>query len=127
MRIDTCRQAVDNKKGELVLPCVYNLIGYISDGIAVVLKIGDDISGSKRGYANANGLITSEFYDYAAPFAYGMGNVVQNGKNGFVNSEGKEIIPCIYDDARSFADGLAPVKKDYLKYGNLIRHYHYTI
>ena len=101
-----------NKKGELVLPCVYNWIFDISDGIAVVRKNRDDLGVFKCGYANANGLITSEFYDKAAPFADGMGMVSQDGKKGFVNSEGKEIIPCIYYEARSFADGLASVKKD---------------
>lgn len=101
-----------NKKGELVLPCVYNCIFDISDGIAVVRKMSDDLGVLKCGYANANGLITSVFYDRAGPFIDGMGMVKQDGKRGFVNSEGKEIIPCIYDEARSFADGLAPVKKD---------------
>jgi len=32
------------------------------------------------------------------------------GKWGFINSRGEEILPCIYDDAKSFSEGLAAVK-----------------
>jgi hypothetical protein len=32
-----------------------------------------------------------------------------NGKYGFVDRTGKEIIPCIYDEIGSFSEGLAPV------------------
>ncbi len=33
-------------------------------------------------------------------------------KYGFIDETGKEVIPCIYDDADSFSGGLANVKKD---------------
>lgn len=33
-------------------------------------------------------------------------------KYGFVNSQGQEVIPCIYDNVNLFADGLAIVSKD---------------
>ncbi len=35
-----------------------------------------------------------------------------NGKYGFADTSGKEVIPCIYDDARNFNESLAPVCKD---------------
>ncbi len=35
-----------------------------------------------------------------------------NGKWGFVDTTGKEIVPCIYDDAGYFNEGLANVKKE---------------
>ncbi len=46
-----------------------------------------------------------------------------NGKWGYIDRSGNRIIPCIYDDARRFSEGLAAVKKNgcygYIdKYGN---------
>ena len=38
-----------------------------------------------------------------------MARVKHNGKWGFVNLEGKSIIPAIYDDAKDFSDGFAAV------------------
>ena len=38
--------------------------------------------------------------------------VCMNGKWGFVNREGEIKIPCSYEDAKTFAYGAAPVKKD---------------
>lgn len=36
----------------------------------------------------------------------------KTGKMGFINEKGEFIIPCIYDTARSFSNGIAYVKKD---------------
>ena len=41
---------------------------------------------------------------------------VKDEKWGFVNKEGKEVIPCMYDYAGSFSEGLAAVGKNE-KYG----------
>jgi serine/threonine protein kinase len=38
--------------------------------------------------------------------------VSKNGKCGFIDKAGKEVIPCIYDDVDNFSEGLAPVEKD---------------
>ena len=48
----------------------------------------------------------------------GMAMVRKNGKYGFIDKEGKEIISCKYDEAIGFNEGLAVVKKDG-KYGFL--------
>lgn len=47
---------------------------------------------------------------------YELAPVLRAGKWGFINSTGKLIIPCIYDYADEFSDGLAVVK-DNGKYG----------
>ena len=39
-----------------------------------------------------------------------------NGKYGFIDKTGKEVIPIKYDDANSFSEGLAMVRLD-KKYG----------
>jgi len=33
-------------------------------------------------------------------------------KHGFIDKEGNEIIPCIYDSVEEFSDGLAKIKLD---------------
>ena len=35
-----------------------------------------------------------------------------DSKKGFIDETGKEIAPCIYDDAYTFSEGMAPVQKD---------------
>ena len=41
-----------------------------------------------------------------------MALVKKDDKWGFINTKGKEVIPCIYTDAKSFSEGLAPVEKN---------------
>ena len=35
-----------------------------------------------------------------------------NGKYGYVKADGKEIIPCVYDNAGFFSEGIACVKEN---------------
>ena len=37
----------------------------------------------------------------------------KNGKWGYVNTNGEEVIPCIYDSIGSFSEGTVEVKKKY--------------
>ena len=49
-------------------------------------------------------------YDTIGPFYYSrLVNVIQNGKYGFINTQGEEVIPCKYDYADWFSNGLAKV------------------
>ena len=41
-----------------------------------------------------------------------MAIVEKDDKSGFIDKEGREVIPCMYDAAGSFSEGLAYVKKD---------------
>ena len=38
--------------------------------------------------------------------------VTKDGKKGFVNPQGKEIVPLVYENAEKFSEGLAAVKKE---------------
>ena len=40
----------------------------------------------------------------------GLARVELNGKYGFINEEGEEVIPLKYDNAGNFSEGLAEVK-----------------
>ena len=49
--------------------------------------------------------------DFNFGFKPGLSKVVnKNGKVGYVNEEGKEVVPCKYDEASSFDNGYAIVK-----------------
>lgn len=51
-------------------------------------------------------------YDDAEDFSEGLAAVKQNGKWGYVDKTGKEVIAYKYDNARSFSEGLAAVYLD---------------
>ena len=59
--------------------------------------------------------ITKEFadslkqYDYVGTFSEGLAQVKVGEKWGFIDKTGKQITPCLYDDARDFSEGLAKV------------------
>ncbi len=48
-------------------------------------------------------------FDYASSFVNGIAKVKVNGLFGFIDLTGSFVIPAIYDDARSFSEGLAAV------------------
>lgn len=62
--------------------------------------------------------ITPEFiaavhqYDELYPFSEGLAAVKKNDKFGFINTQGELVIPCQYQYAGSFKEGLACVVKD---------------
>ena len=50
-------------------------------------------------------------YDWRDDFIFnGLIKVKLDGKYGFINKDGEEIIPCKYEDADNFPDGLVKVK-----------------
>lgn len=70
----------------------------------------------KWGFINRSGkAITENKYDETSPFSEGRAVVVKDGKQGFIDTSGNEIIPLRYDvdecgcDCSSFSDGIAKV------------------
>ena len=55
-------------------------------------------------------------YDEAYSFRDGLAPVKLNGKYGFIDKTGSEVIPLIYEGASTFSEGLAVVKTNG-KYG----------
>ena len=47
--------------------------------------------------------------DYKREFTLGLLKVTRQDKVGFINECGKEVIPCIYDDARVSTDKIGDV------------------
>ncbi len=50
-------------------------------------------------------------YSRMSSFLEGLASVEYNGKTGFINTDGKEVIPYIYDSASLFWNGYATVSK----------------
>lgn len=48
-------------------------------------------------------------YDYVSDFSEGLAMVMLDGKCGFINRTGKEVIPLEYSYARDFHNGVAIV------------------
>ena len=53
-------------------------------------------------------------YDNVGDFHDGLAMVVKDGKVGYINKYGEEIVPCKYDDSgvTNFSEGFATVRKD---------------
>lgn len=43
-------------------------------------------------------------------FSEGLAQVIRDGKYGYINTDGKEVIPPKYEQAKGFSEGLAPVR-----------------
>ncbi len=75
------------------------------------LKIFIEKNG-KFGFKRNGKVVIKAEYDYADGFTEGLAMVGKNGKYGFINKQGKLIIPMQYDFTLSFfSEGLASVKK----------------
>ena len=104
-----------NKKGEEVIPCIYDSVDYFSEGLA---KVSD--STHHYGFINKKGeVIVPCDYNWASPFREGMSRVCTNMREwGFIDKTGNEVIKCQYEDVHNFHCGLALIKKyNFDKYG----------
>lgn len=114
-----------DKTGKIVIPIKYYLVGNFTDGLAWVEKVdGGEAFIDKTGKE----VISLDDYDETKEFSEGLALVARDidnnystgyygiDKYGFIDKNGKLIIPLIYDSASSFSEGLALVKKDG-KYG----------
>ena len=103
-----------DKKGKEIIPFEYCEGEDFHDGLARVRK--DYENGD--GYIDKKGRVVIPFnrYDNTTDFSEGLAAVKKDGKWGFVNKKGKEVIPLKYKFAGSFDKGLARVEhKDVYK------------
>ena len=97
---DKC--GVFNLLGKMIILIEYDIIEEPKGGLFMVKLYGE------KKYVS----ITGKEYD-AADINYSSFSIVKkNNKYGYVNDEGIEVIPLIYDDAKVFVNKLAFVKKD---------------
>lgn len=67
----------------------------------------------KCGWEDENGTLVVDYkYDFIGAFSDKGIAMVKNGDAyGFINKEGKEIVPCAYDEIGTFSHGVAQIKK----------------
>ena len=130
-----------DKTGNVVIPLIYDVAHFFKNGRSQVNLNGKEFYIDKTGKCvkdcpessttqdNANttqqtttaNTANSKKYDYKDDFYEGLAKVKLNGKYGYIDRNGKEIIPLKYDDAAIFdLRGLARVKLNG-KYGFINR------
>ena len=113
---------VINKEGKLIAPIIYNYANnnvddqnracmvYESEGLIRLTK------GEKYEFVDLNGevitALTTDFSGSIGNCNNGLFSCSKDGKTGYLNKSGKEIIPFIYNQAGDFKDGIALVKKE---------------
>ena len=50
-------------------------------------------------------------YDFVNDLSNGVSLVKKSGKYGFVNKDGKVVVPLVYDESSTMSEGYAPVRK----------------
>jgi hypothetical protein len=118
-----------DKTGREVIPCQYSQAWDFSDGLAkVTLEIWDpdmpepDVpfplaSEYKKFFIDKTGAVVLEDAEDIDCFFDGLSRISRNGKTGFADKNGHEVIPCKYDGAHQFCEGMAIVSLDDLSDG----------
>jgi hypothetical protein len=97
-----------DKKGKEMIPCVYEDVKRVSEGLIGVKKDG------KYGFVDKKGQVIIPFeYEDVTIFSEGLSAVEKDGKYGYINKKGETVIPFIYDYANPFeGDATSVVKGD---------------
>ena len=97
--------------GKEVIPCAYEEATSFSEGYAFVKKDGKYMQIDKSGK-----ILNTFNYERISVFHDGFAGVSKrNGDEtlgGYIDKDGKEVIPCIYNIFSDFSEGLAVVEKD---------------
>ena len=101
-------------KEVLILPHDYYSVRDFNDGVAVIHFVPGDIWYIIDKTGNVKAQLKD--YRYVSGFSEGFAQVTKDGKYGFVDKNGKDVVPPIYDDVQDFNEGFAQVAKDG-KYG----------
>ena len=107
------KHGIIDKKGNEVVPYVYNVIRqHFKEGYAIVGK-GDEEWDNKFGIINRDGReICPCIYDEIKSFHEDLACVMKNDKYGYINKNGEVVIPIIYDSAGDFHEGTAEVSNN---------------
>ena len=102
--------------GTMVIEPQFSSVYFFSEGLACVQV------NKKYGFIDKAGsfVITPQYGFSTSPFSEGYAVVVEftdkllsyGGKRGYIDKNGNEVVPLIYENAASFSEGLAKVQKD---------------
>ena len=95
-----------NNNGEEIYPLIYDYLGCFDYNLAIVNQ------NKKYSLIDTNNgeIITKRKYDHICSIYGELAKVVINGKCGFIDRAGNEIVPCKYDDVQVLKDGVILVK-----------------
>jgi hypothetical protein len=103
---------IDESK-QIVIPIKFDRVWSFFDGVAKAIYKGKNVYIDTKGKILFESDINPETMQESIGFFYeGLAIKIKNGKYGFVNKNGEEIIPIIYDNAHEFKDGTALVFKN---------------
>ena len=95
-----------NGVGQVVIPCIYSRATDFSDGFARVSKAGQEYFIDTTGHKVFDCDPDMQYGNFHNGLAY---IADKNNKYGYVDKSGQVIIPCVYDYALDFSDGLVHV------------------
>lgn len=102
--------------GKIVIPCRFTYAEAFSCSRAVVSESDPDESGmiTERGVIDHQGnyVVEEKKFDFIETFSEDYAVVSKDGKKGFIDVNGRVVIPMIYENARSFHEGYAAVRVD---------------
>lgn len=109
-----CKYGFMDKRGCIVIPCLWNDIRDFSEGLACIQD-----SKNKWGYIDKSGRIVIPCqWDFAWSFRENLARVKDNsGKFGFIDKSGRIVIPCQWKKTFEFREGLARVQDSNNKWG----------
>ncbi|KQR91495.1 hypothetical protein ASG01_14090 [Chryseobacterium sp. Leaf180] len=101
----------ENKK--IVVPLMFDRVWNLFDGTAKAIYQGKNVYIDTKGKILFESDINPETMKENMGFFFeGMAVKTKNGKSGFVDRSGREIIPLLYDNVHAFRNGAALVSKD---------------
>ena len=102
--------------GKIVIPCRFTYAEHFSCSRAVVSESAPDESGmiTERGVIDHQGNYVVEVnkFDFIETFSEDYAIVSKDGKSGFIDVNGKVVIPMIYENVRPFHEGYAAVREN---------------
>jgi hypothetical protein len=95
-------------QGQVVVPIEFEVLEDIQKGVITSKK-----QGKWSGLVVYQNKIVVPFgkYQHIAPFQEGLARVLYQGKYGFINRKGEEVIAPQYEQAQYFFKGKAPIQK----------------
>lgn len=99
-----------NRSGEQCIPAIYESAQDFSCGLALVGIHDHNLDCTIRTFIDTDGktTLTPEGYEWIDSFYEGFA-AVSNGHYGFIDIEGKEVIPCTWKHSSRFSEGIAAV------------------
>jgi hypothetical protein len=108
------KMGIKTADGQIIIPAVYDFVAIPSDNLFTVTE------GGYTAYFNTDGNVVLSFsnlYQSYGNFTEGLARVMRNGKWGFINREGEEVIPPRFHFADEFAEGRSIVRNEHDLHG----------